>query len=73
MVIADTGFWVALAYPKDAHHALAKQRLAELAAQDERSISAIFVPTVGKIISRLRICCWRQAKEHKTAPSECPC
>lgn len=30
MIIADTGFWVALANPKDDHHVLAKQKFAGL-------------------------------------------
>lgn len=30
MIIADTGFWVALANRRDRHHELAKTRLAEL-------------------------------------------
>lgn len=31
MIIADTGFWVALANRRDRHHELAKARLSELA------------------------------------------
>jgi predicted nucleic acid-binding protein len=32
MIIADTGLWLALALPRDRHHALAKQRIADIAA-----------------------------------------
>jgi predicted nucleic acid-binding protein len=33
MIIADTGLWLALALPRDRHHALAKRRIAELMAK----------------------------------------
>jgi predicted nucleic acid-binding protein len=45
MIIADTGLWLALALPRDRHHALAKQRIADIAAQQERLITTCAVMT----------------------------
>ncbi|CAK8723189.1 PIN domain-containing protein [Candidatus Electrothrix aarhusensis] len=57
MVIADTGLWVALAYPKDRHHELAKQRLAELSEQNERMITtcAVMTETCHLLLARAGI------------------
>ena len=57
MVIADTGLWVALAYPKDKHHELAKQRLAELSEQNERMITtcAVMTETCHLLLARAGI------------------
>jgi len=54
MVIADTGLWLALALPRDRHHALAKQRIAELAAQHERLITtcAVMTETCHMLLAR---------------------
>jgi uncharacterized protein len=62
MIIADTGLWLALALPRDRHHALAKQRIADLAAQQERLITTCAVMTEtchlllarGGVLSQLR-------------------
>lgn len=45
MIIADTGLWLALALPHDRHHPLARQRIAELAARQERLITTCAVMT----------------------------
>lgn len=45
MIIADTGLWLALALPRDRHHAMAKQRIADIATQQERLITTCAVMT----------------------------
>lgn len=45
MVIADTGFFVALGNRKDDHHELSRQRLGELSAQGERLVTTCAVMT----------------------------
>jgi predicted nucleic acid-binding protein len=45
MVIADTGFFVALGNRKDDYHELSRQRLSELSAQGERLVTTCAVMT----------------------------
>jgi len=45
MIIADTGLWIALSFPRDRHHASAKRCLARLAEGGERLITTCAVMT----------------------------
>ncbi|ESQ14974.1 MAG: PIN domain-containing protein [Thiohalocapsa sp. PB-PSB1] len=55
MVIADTGFWVALINRRDDFHERAKQKLAELSRQNETLITtcAVMAETSHLLLSRV--------------------
>ena len=54
MIIPDTGLWLALALPRDRHHALAKQRIADIAAKQGRLITtcAVMTETCHMLLAR---------------------
>jgi predicted nucleic acid-binding protein len=54
MVIADAGFWIATINRRDDFHALAKQRLAELSANNEPLITtcAVMAETCHLLLTR---------------------
>jgi predicted nucleic acid-binding protein len=55
MVIADTGFWVALASKRDQYHELAKQRLQELAVANVDFITTCAVITEASYLLYQRV------------------
>jgi len=55
MVIADTGFWVALANSRDKHHEIAKYRFIELSEQGERFVTTwpVMTETLPFAVARI--------------------
>jgi hypothetical protein len=65
MIIADTGFWIALISRKDKHHLQAKELLKQLIADRETLITtcAVMTEICHLLVQRIRSSCTRPIHE----------